>query len=264
MEAAASGRRIQGGKSDYDDVSPQKQQLATPAVVPGSSTVGRLNAKDFGAVGDGKADDAAALQRAIDVAQTLGEALYIPGGCYSISAPLRVHCKDPFCAMDTDAYNTTMYPLVMQGAGMYLTHIVARADAPRLQAILFFESRLLPLVHPGAQPEFNCSRHHEVSDIHLAGGASLQTETWQGWPADRRADYGIYAPGLTRSIFIRVQVTQVAIAGFRAWYCWWNRFEFCNFHNAPVGIHSACNNLHVVSSTFASALLSLPPLPPSS
>lgn len=45
-----------------------------------------LSAKDFGAVGDGVADDTAALQAALTAAA--GKALYIPAGAYLVSSPL--------------------------------------------------------------------------------------------------------------------------------------------------------------------------------
>ena len=46
-----------------------------------AATMG-LNAKDFGAVGDGAADDWAALQRAINSSQLQGRALLLPAGTY--------------------------------------------------------------------------------------------------------------------------------------------------------------------------------------
>jgi hypothetical protein len=49
-----------------------------------------LSAQSYGVVGDGVHDDTAALQAAIDAAVAAQEALYIPGGRYLISAPLRL------------------------------------------------------------------------------------------------------------------------------------------------------------------------------
>jgi hypothetical protein len=53
----------------------------------------RFDAKtDFGAVGDGKADDTAAIQAAIDAARTHGKGVmaYLPKGDYRITRPLRL------------------------------------------------------------------------------------------------------------------------------------------------------------------------------
>ena len=50
-----------------------------------------LNARDFGAVGDGRADDAPALQRAIDAAQLSRQKLAIPAGVYLVKSMLKVH-----------------------------------------------------------------------------------------------------------------------------------------------------------------------------
>ncbi len=50
---------------------------------------GRLNARQFGAIGDGKVDDTAALQAFLD-AVTTGQHGFIPAGVYRITAPLRI------------------------------------------------------------------------------------------------------------------------------------------------------------------------------
>ena len=48
----------------------------SPVLVSGS----RVNAKDFGATGNGTVDDTKALQKALDAAQTKGPICYLPPG----------------------------------------------------------------------------------------------------------------------------------------------------------------------------------------
>lgn len=49
---------------------------------------GRISAKDYGAVGDGIADDTEALERAFDAVAQMHVSLYIPAGTYMIRRPL--------------------------------------------------------------------------------------------------------------------------------------------------------------------------------
>lgn len=58
-----------------------------PAAAGGGSTAGPVNAKNYGAAGDGVADDTAALQAAIAAAGTSGE-VFVPAGTYAVSAAL--------------------------------------------------------------------------------------------------------------------------------------------------------------------------------
>ncbi|MEZ4852626.1 MAG: glycosyl hydrolase family 28-related protein, partial [Bacteroidia bacterium] len=46
--------------------------------------------KDFGATGDGKTDDTEAIQRALNVVDNQGRAIFIPAGKYKISSTLKI------------------------------------------------------------------------------------------------------------------------------------------------------------------------------
>ena len=64
--------------------------LLTASAAPASAL--GLNAKDFGAVGNGQTDDTGALQRAIDASQMAGRALLIPAGVYLVPVATSAEC----------------------------------------------------------------------------------------------------------------------------------------------------------------------------
>ena len=55
-----------------------------------------VSVKDFGAVGDGVADDTAAIQAAIDYGQTSGQAVYIPASDYLVSSSIVISAPVTF------------------------------------------------------------------------------------------------------------------------------------------------------------------------
>ena len=86
-----------GGMSEIDSSLLNRRQLARTALAGGASALfaasafgasqahverGLLNARDFGAAGDGKSDDTTALQRAMDAAGEHSGAVFVPPGVY--------------------------------------------------------------------------------------------------------------------------------------------------------------------------------------
>ena len=55
-----------------------------------SGASGRVNARDHGAIGDGTSDDTAALQKALQAAETQGPICFVPPGRYRLSGSLIV------------------------------------------------------------------------------------------------------------------------------------------------------------------------------
>lgn len=56
----------------------------------GAASVVALNVRDYGAVGDGTADDTTAIQAALDAVPDGGRAVYIPAGHYKVTATLQI------------------------------------------------------------------------------------------------------------------------------------------------------------------------------
>ena len=84
------------------------------------------NVKDFGAVGNGRADDYTALQRAVNtVLRKGGGTIYFPAGTYSISQTLRITMEgDAPLTLTTDPVGgaTIQSEGEMEGAVLYINH----------------------------------------------------------------------------------------------------------------------------------------------
>lgn len=190
----------------------------TTAVQAQGSEEGLLNAKDFGCVGDGRTDDAKALQAAVDAAQSRGLPLLVPTGEYLLNSTIVIRAdvspkllrevaarrkrghhrqRQGRVARAHSTGGETRAPLRLVGDGIHSTVLVAGAP---MQAVLS-----LP----------NISEHIEFSHFSVCGGKKL-------------AKFGIDAPNtLIRSRFVGVGVNDTDVAGIRA-AGWINRFEVSN------------------------------------
>jgi hypothetical protein len=212
----------------------------TPAAAAFDSALA-LNARDFGARGDGASDDTAALQRAIDAAQSLGRALAIPAGLYSISSTLFIRwtedddCSEPTCP-------GTHHPLRMFGESMYATAIVANATNFSCVAAGTFGCSVLSL--PGRQQEGidpwvenfgKTTTDHEISHI--------------SFDANYRARYCVYAPMITRSRLVAVEGSHATAAGIMFGNGWCNYLLQCRLWENTIGILlvNAVNNVNVIN-----------------
>lgn len=178
-----------------------------------------LNARDFGAVGDGLADDSAALQRAIDAAQMQNRRLVLPGGEYLVNTSLSVA---PTAGPGAGA----ALNLVGEGRGKSL--IVAGRP---MNAVFNFSACC------GAVPKHS-SNEHTMANL--------------GIDAHGLANYSVLAPAITRSQFLSLHVSSALIAGLSLGYGWCNRIELCEFHSNGMGVHiyNAGNNVDIIDSIF--------------
>lgn len=79
------------------------QAGAPPATQPANS----ISVKDFGAVGDGKADDQMALQKAFDEAKATGKTVWLPPGTYNHSGVLTIDGSKVTGAGDSSVLHAT-------------------------------------------------------------------------------------------------------------------------------------------------------------
>ena len=190
-----------------------------------------LSVKDFGAKGDGAALDARAIQRAIDAAQLLGRALFVPAGVYLINETLRVRPNfrtsggDNYGQPGDGAHNSSVRIL---GEGMELSVLQAHPPSPSapLHSILAFDK---------AEGGDN-SEMQEVSQLFLKAGREPSNAT--GTPVSGQlglAMYGIFAPGICRSRFSSIHVygaSEVAVV----MEGWCNRIDNCNLESSGSAI----------------------------
>lgn len=139
---------------DGPGVTPRRLPWTPPAVGPRANVPvppASLNVRDFGARGDGTADDAAAIQRAIDAAGA--GVVYLPAGEYRLGSGL-----------------TAKPGLLLTGAGRS-TRLVAHGDVPVLTVREVTGVTIRHLVLDGRQAG---SAGGDLVVIHGASGSVIQ------------------------------------------------------------------------------------------
>jgi hypothetical protein len=178
---------------------------------------------DYGAVGNGKADDTAALQKALDdlwnresVSKTV---VYVPAGTYRITRTLRVK-------RGANEHATLGRGLI----GEDPEKCVIRWDGAPGQSMILFQpwhARISRLTLDGAGKAGTCLEHddefitmNEFSDMMFKDAAF-------GIKAGRKA--GIAETGVIRCRFLRCSTAAISIQNWNSldWFIWYCYFEDC-------------------------------------
>ncbi|GAA3404222.1 glycosyl hydrolase family 28-related protein [Paenibacillus hodogayensis] len=173
---------------------------------------GALNAKWFGAKGDGVSDDTAALQKAVDIAQDRGDTLYLPTADYMISAPIVIGASKRSIRIVGDGYHK----------GSWIrAHSSITPAAPLKAAFLFDDSKV--------------AERFEFSDIVIQGETG-------------KFEYGIYTKKISHSLFRRIRVVQTKVAAIGIGYGWCNDIETCELSfNFGDGIFFTADNVNMLN-----------------
>lgn len=167
-----------------------------------------------GAVGDGVADDSKALTAAIAAATQQGQTLLLPAGTYRVNSTVTV----PADAGDSAHPGRLGSPLRLIGDGYTLSTIVA---AVPMHSVLNFSCL--------SGPTEGAAAPIPMENIYLA---DLEVS------ANSLAKFSIFAPGIARSRFARLEISGALTAGLSIGYGWCNYVEACRFSGNEIGLHT--------------------------
>ena len=189
-----------------DALSALKNSIMEKETLPAATPM--LDVMQFGAAGDGRVDDAAALQAAIDYSQQHHRALFFPAGTYLISSTLTVrNSKEPLYS--------SWGSVRLLGEGNLGQQTVITTNTT-LTALLAFSGK-------GPQgavwecedcpPLGNTTNGHSIEGI--------------AFVANRLANFSVFGPAVCRSEFLRCSFDGARIAGLYIGWGWINTVSGC-------------------------------------
>jgi hypothetical protein len=211
--------------------------LERASAVPSNPAAGPLNVLDFGARGDGSADDSCAIQKALDAAQdpaaargamagnpVMGRAVYFPAGTYLINTTLtvaRVHSPEG------------TRPVRLFGDGMKQSLLLAGQE---MAAVLQFAGKA-----PGSDGGASLTTNGHIVENLWISGAGL-------------TNFSLAAPAITRSQVKSSMFTDARVAGLSLGFGWINEITQCYFKHNLIGLYldNAINSVNVLDCNFES------------
>ena len=200
-----------------------------------------LSVTDFGAVGDGKTDNAPAIQAAIDQAQREYRAVYVPAGIYRVDTGLVVNTTAKNAAkysVGTPHWRVAPLRMVGEGATNGMGQSVIFAGGP-MSAVLTYASR-----QPGTGatqfPPPNTTYNHALEQLTL--------------DANGVANFSVYAPSIVGAKWQSTNFIHGAIAGLYIGYGWIHNIEGCAFKGNAVAnlyLDRSVNAVNVLNNNFA-------------
>ncbi|TSD68142.1 glycosyl hydrolase family 28-related protein [Aeromicrobium piscarium] len=159
---------------------------STPAALAGwdARRTTTRNVLDYGARGDGLADDTAAIQAALDA----GGDVYLPAGIYLVSDELRV-----------GSYTT------LRGCGIDVSVIVAADSMPRRLNVVTNAKNTR-----SARPDSDVDTTLRVADLTILGSYDSRP-TGGEWSGNAS---GVYLAGVADTVIERVKVVRAPLHGF--------------------------------------------------
>lgn len=148
-----------------------------------------VSVKDFGAVGDGVADDTAAIQAAIDYLSPLGGTLYIPKGTYIVSdANADNAClviTAPIQVLGDGAFYTSIQPAA--SVASTVSTILVNPNTSYDQTLLSFRKLSLGNLNNGTR-----QGNHGIYCLTLNAGQNLPKFTVEDCAIQQGSGYAIY------------------------------------------------------------------------
>lgn len=247
LAAAAEPVSILGLKSDFstavpcrlksdDSTRPFVRRVRAHADFSGKASrllaAGQaLDVRAFGAKGDGIADDAPAIQKAIDAAQLSRQKLALPAGTYLVKSMLRVHYNGgPQSAEWTNCTFNSTDSVMIPGWCPSALHLVGDGGWG-LETTIKAGALMEAVIDVGfgpkgpSVPRAGPSLGHEFHDFVVAAGL--------------KAYHGIRAYAIIRSVVSGLTVMDAAHVGVEMGYGFINRIEDCNFQGSAIALKSA-------------------------